>query len=151
MTTILLNAVPNADVQENASASVHALLFILLMLVVCGGIIVLQVFLSKQESKWLGLILPGISVFISLLVFLAIVLFSAVTAETATYENGVLVEQEQFQPIQTAEPAAIIFTAINLFLIYNVPTIVLLAVYAACRSRKNKQRALDKMNVQDLE
>jgi len=33
----------------------------------------------------------------------------------------------------------------------NIPTAVLLAIYAAYRSKRSKQRNLEKMSIQDLE
>ena len=89
-----------------------------------GGIW-LQIFLSKKESKWAGLILPIVSFCISLIFVLNVA--------------------------NIGEPSAVIVTIITAFLLCNIPTAVLLAIYAACRGKRKKQRALDKMSVQDLE
>jgi predicted RND superfamily exporter protein len=100
---------------------------LLLLIIFLGGIIILQVFLSKRENKWLGLILPIISIMFSILTVLGL----------AFYGNQSTVE--------------IIFQLIMVFLLSNIPTIILLAIYFACREKFKKNRELDKMNIQDLE
>jgi hypothetical protein len=37
------------------------------------------------------------------------------------------------------------------FLLFNILTIILLAIYALSKGKRNKQRDLDKMSIQDLE
>ena len=107
--------------------SIQRILFLVFLLVIFAGIIVLQVFLSKKESKWLGLILPIISFGISLFATLGLLFFSI------------------------GDISAIIASAILTFLFCNIPTGILLAIYGGCRSKRNKQRALEKMSAQDLE
>lgn len=121
-------------------------LFILLAL--GAGGIVLQIFLSKKESKWAGLILPIISFSISLMVLLGVVLFSAVTGTTTLTENGEIVEQTV---TQIGDMSTIIASSVYIFMLYNIPTAILLAIYAACRGKHKRQRDLEKMRVQDLE
>jgi len=86
----------------------------------------LQFILSKKESKWPGLILPGISFAMSLLA-----LFGA-----AVYEGGTWKDE--------------LFMALSILLPLNIPTFILLAVYAACRSGNRRKKDLEKMNIQDL-
>jgi hypothetical protein len=100
---------------------------LLFLIIFLGGIIIMQVFLSRRENKWLGLILPIISIMFSILTVLGL----------AFYGNQ-----------STAE---IIFQLIMVFLLSNIPTIILLAIYFACREKFKKNRELDKMNIQDLE
>ena len=123
------------------------ILFATLVLFV-GMILLLQYYLSKKENKWLGLILPITSFCISLVAFLGILGMSAYTATTMMTVNGEIVEQTV---TQVGDMSAIIATALFVFLIYNIPTVVLLALYGGCRSKRNRQRALEKMSVQDLE
>jgi len=108
---------------QTSTLAISANLIILLALF--AGIVVLQIYLSKKDNKWVGLILPFISFGISLLALLAVLLFSAHTG-------------------------SIIGSAIYIFLLYNIPTGVLLAIYAGCRGKKKRQRDLEKMSVQDL-
>ena len=126
-----------------------AFLIILAVLLALGvGIIILQIFLSKKENKWLGLILPFVSFIISLMVLLGVLLFSASTGTMTTTVDGEIVEQATRQITTTS---SIIASAVYVFLLFNVPTGVLLAIYAACRGKHNKKRAIEKMSVQDLE
>jgi len=126
-----------------------AVSFVLLFLLLfCGGAIALQIFLSKRESKWPGLVMPVISFIFATLVALSIVLFTAQTATSGYYtETGEFIVQSVRQMV---DPSSIIASAVYVFLIYNIPTAVLAAIYAACRSKRNKQRELEKMSVQDL-
>ena len=96
------------------------LVFVLALLV--GGVF-LQIFLSKRESRWPGLILPLLSF-----------LYSLVMACSAVAYNGGI-------------PWGAILASLALG---NIPTVILLAIYAACRERFRKRSELDKMNIKDL-
>lgn len=97
------------------------ILFILFALL--AGTVFLQIFLSKRESKWFGLILPIITFIYSLLMI---------------FNVAVMAGGEVFWAITAA------------FLFSNIPTLVLLAIYFGCREKKKKRSLLDKMNIQDL-
>ena len=97
------------------------LLFVLLF---AAGAIVLQIFLSRRESRWPGLVLPGICVLFSLIAVLGVAAF------------GTLAES--------------ILTILLVLVLYNIPTAVLLAIYAACRSGRRKRDEADTMRIQDL-
>ena len=84
----------------------------------------MQIFLSKKESKWFGLILPFITFAYSLLMVFSI----AVTDGMDIF--GLI--------------ASTLFVA-------NIPTIILLAIYFGCREKIKRKKALEKMNIQDLE
>jgi uncharacterized membrane-anchored protein YitT (DUF2179 family) len=125
---------------------------VLIVLLAIGvGTIILQIFLSKKEAKWPGLILPIIAVVISLIVVFSIAAYTT-TGMTVTNENGVVVQEEStsiMEPIK--DVPSLIFTVISVFLLYNIPTIILLAIYFACREKRRRKKALDKMQAQDLE
>ena len=87
------------------------------------GLVVLQVFLSKRESKWPGLILPLLSF-----------LYSLVMALSAVAYNGGI----PWGPILAS------------LILGNIPTVILLAIYAACREKFHKRSELDKMHINDL-
>lgn len=124
-----------------------AIITILLVLILGVGGIWLQIFLSKKESKWAGLILPFISFGISLMPLLGVLLFSANKGTMTTAVNGEIVEQTTEQ---IASISSIIGSSVYIFILYNIPTVILLVIYAACRGKRNRQRALEKMSVQDL-
>jgi hypothetical protein len=98
----------------------------LLIVAFLAGIVMLQIFLSKGENKWLGLILPVISVIYSLMAVLGM----------AIYANQTTVER--------------ITQDIFVFLLLNIPTAILIAIYFACREKYKKKKEIDKMNIQDL-
>ena len=97
------------------------LLFLLSALV--GGIF-LQIFLSRRESRWPGLVLPLLTFLLSLLNVLNI-------ADTGSVSENVLL---------------VLVTV----LIGNIPTLVLLAIYWAAREKRRIRAQMDKMNIDDL-
>lgn len=100
----------------------------LILILIFAGVIVLQVFLSKMESKWSGLILPFIFIGISVICVL---------------NMAVLPGQEGFQ---------ITVMVTEAFLLFNIPTYILLAIYFAFRAehRRKRKKDIEKMNIQDL-
>ena len=98
----------------------------LVFLLFIAGVIVLQVFLSKKESKWPGLVLPIIAFLFGLL-----------------YPLNMIAPSEGVN-------AGFIFQMILVWLLGNIPTIVLLTLYFACRGKQRRNKQLDKMNIQDL-
>ena len=97
-----------------------SLVFLLALLV---GAVLLQIFLSKREGRWPGLILPLLSFLYSLLM----------ACSAVAYEGGV--------------PWGAVLASLVLG---NIPTVLLLATYAACRERPRKRSELDTMNIEDL-
>ena len=97
-----------------------SLVFLLVLLV---GIVLLQIFLSKREGRWPGLILP-----------LLTILYSLLMACSAVAYNGEI-------------PWGAILASL---ILGNIPTVILLAIYAVCREKFRKQSELDKMNIKDL-
>lgn len=107
---------------EIASRTITVLLFALL---ICGvGGILLQIFLSRRESKWPGLVLPLLTFLVSLLYVLAI-------TDTGSVSQNVLL---------------VLTTA----LVGNIPTLMLLAIYWAVREKRRVKAQMDKMHIGDL-
>ena len=46
--------------------------------------------------------------------------------------------------------AGFVLQVLLMWLLSNIPTAVLLAIYFACRTRQRRKKQLDKMNIQDL-
>jgi len=103
----------------------NVLIAILLLMALGVGGIWLQIFLSRKESKWAGLILPIITFGISLIFVMNVAFINDI--------------------------GTVIVTIVSALLLGNIPTAVFLVIYAVCRGRRKKQRDLDKMSVQDLE
>ena len=108
--------------------NVGPVLFIIFGIGIGVGVIWFQLFLSKKKNKLMGLILPVFFFLISLNTVL--VFFASNTGSGERYK--------------------LIIMAIGFFLLYNIPTIVLLSINVFFKSKRNKQRALEKMSVQDL-
>ncbi|KPU45101.1 hypothetical protein OXPF_15790 [Oxobacter pfennigii] len=125
-----------------------------LLIFVIGGIL-LQIFLSKRKSKWFGLILPMICLIFSLIVVLGntpMYTSGELTMQQLAPDGTVIEEsiiEQHKQPIMNTGTA--IFQMLIVFLLYNIPTAILLIVYFACRENIRKNSQLEKMNIQDLE
>jgi hypothetical protein len=119
----------------------------LLILAAAAGVIWLQIFLSKKERKWAGLMLPIISFGISVIVLMGNLFFSAVTGTATLMEDGKIIEQTT---TQLAQAPAVMGAAFYVFLLFNIPTGVLLAIYASCQGKHKRRHDLDKMTVQDI-
>lgn len=103
-----------------ARVTVFLVFFAILMV---GGVL-LQIFLSKRESKWPGLVLPGVCFLYSLVMVLNMAAMGNVKSVIA----------------------AILTTLIT----SNIPTLILLTIYAACSGGRRKTREMDRMNIDDL-
>lgn len=91
------------------------------------AVVLLQIFLSRRESKWPGLVLPIIAFLFGLLYPLNMI------APSAGVTAGFIVQM------------------IMVWLLGNIPTIVFLAIYFGCREKQRRNKQLEKMNIQDLD
>ena len=98
-------------------------ILIFLLAFVVGGIL-LQIYLSKRESKWPGLVLPGICMLYPILLVLNVVAMGNI--------------------------GSVVATVITSFVLGAVPAIILLVIYFACRRGRGRKSELDKMNISDL-
>lgn len=99
----------------------------IIFLLVCGLVVYLQIYFSKIESRWMGLILPGISLIISIIMVLNIA-----------------------EPPVSISMTQRIGMVLSAFLTSNIPTIILLAIYSVVRQKLKRQSEIDKMNIKDL-
>ena len=88
---------------------------IIILLAILAAIIILQIYLSKRENKWCGLILPIISFLFALLIVLLNTMAPATGIDMDFVINLVLA-----------------------FAVYNIPTVVFMVIYIVCRKQKNK-------------
>ena len=95
-----------------------------ILLVLLLGTILLQIFLSKRESKWLGLVLPVITFLCSVLMVLNVTVMESVRAAIAA--------------------------AISALIAGNIPTLILLAIYFSCRGKARRKSEVEKMHISDL-
>lgn len=101
--------------------------FFMIYLLVGGLVIYLQIYFSKMESKWIGLILPGLTLINSIIVVLNIA-----------------------EPLVNISITQRIVRVLSAFLTSNIPTIILLAIYSVVRQKVKRQSEIDKMNIKDL-
>ena len=99
----------------------------IILLLIVSLVVYLQIKFSKMESKWIGLILPGLTLIYSIIVVLNIA--------------------EPPVDISISKRIAMVLSA---FLTSNIPTIILLAIYAAARQKLKRKSEIDKMNIKDL-
>lgn len=127
---------------------------IVIYLAVIAGVICLQIFLSKRQNRWFGLILPMMVFLFSLIAVLSFPAFSTqgkltvqeISSDGTVIEETIVSQQEPVEHMGTT-----ISRAVTVFILYNIPTVLLLAIYFACREKIKKNSLLDKMNIQDLE
>lgn len=129
---------------------------VLALILFLGGLIWLQIFLSNKQNKWLGLIIPLICLLFSLIPMLALPMYttSTSTSVTTTTENitdgGLIFEASVTPQPQKPSVGSMVATAAPIFIISNIPTLIFLAIYFACRERRKKNFELERMNIQDL-
>lgn len=128
------------------------LIIILTLLLILVGIVWLQVFLSKKKNKWLGLVTPMICIMFSIMFVLSMSMYTTNKTSRIETVDKVLIKEAQVED-NIAKPSVgkMVAMATPTLLVTNIPTIILLAIYFACREKINRNNELEKMNVQDLE
>ena len=151
------------------------LLWLFLLLLPIALLIVLQVWLCKKSLK-LGLVLPGLSLALSLLLVCSVAAFSRINSlgsggmtleqngqvvEQTITENGVTTvydgegniidqyEDPNYQPPEPITPAAV-GTVVVLFLVSNIPTVVFGGIWLHYKNRRDFQEDLKKMKIEVL-
>ena len=125
-----------------AVSTLNISIFLIVMLAIIAGLIYLQLRLSRSGNKYVGLVLPVIFFLLSLIVVLGQVAYF----ETKVMINGVVTEQNVVRNVGVENYIALIFP----FLIFNIPTIVLTAIYLGERSRISTKKAIDRMKIEDI-
>jgi len=97
-------------------------------LLALAAVILLQVYLSRKPQKY-GLILPGCFFALSLVSMIAFVVFAVAGGSLLELLLGALV---------------------TTFLPLNIPTALLLGIYAVCHKKAVKRSESERMSVQDL-
>ena len=107
-----------------AIASRFIVVSLIILLVFLVGIVLLQIFLSRRESRWPGLILPLLTLLSSLLLPLNVM-------DTGSASQNILL-------------------MLVTLLAGNIPTLVLLAIYWAAREKFRVRNQMEKMGKQDI-
>ena len=105
----------------------------------------------------MGLILPGVSLALSLLLTLSMASFSTLTVRAGNtlvspVEGGVAPAQEGVAVQEKTEfhPEALVVAGV-LFLVGNIPTAVFGGIWLHYKGQKDTSEALKKMRIEDLE
>lgn len=106
----------------------RATTLLITLIIILAGIITLQVFLSKQQGKK-GLILPIISLSISIIAISGYAMFAILTPN---------------------DSSSIIMSTIMMFFILNIPTVILFAIYLIFSKKRAEDNAMKKMKIKDL-
>ena len=104
-------------------ARATTILFVILIVFVVGGIL-LQIFLSKREIKWPGLVLPALTALYSVVMVLNVAAMGTA--------------------------GEVIAAVLSVVIMGNIPTLILLAIYFACRGKRRTRSEMDKMRINDL-
>ena len=111
----------------------------------------LQVWLCKRRSRWLGLILPGLTLLASLLILLSMAAFTRVGASEVVYDaHGTVVEEHHAEHWEVP-PGAELAAAGGVFLLANIPTVVLGGLWLHYKTRRDLREEMKRMDLQDLE
>ena len=111
-----------------------------ILLLVSVGVIALEVYLSRRESKVPGLVLPAITFSGELFILLNVVTNVVMTSVADNAVGGV----DSYSVFVT------VLNAVLALLVISMPTIVLLVIYFLCRRGMNRKKQIEKMNIQDL-
>ena len=133
-------------------AGVGLIFGIFMMLVPIALLVVLQVWLCRK-GKWLGLILPALSLLTSLMLVFSIAAFGRVGGGTLTvYDgNGQIIEQHHEEEHHMELTPGAAGAVAMLFLVANIPTVVFGGVWLYYKNRQDFQEDLKKMKIEDLE
>ena len=116
-------------------------------------LVVLQVWLCRKSAR-LGLILPVLSLLLSV-----VLVFSLVVLQRATGRSTITVTDETGQVIQQWEEENVsggisvgetIAASVVVFLVTNIPTVVFGGIWLHCKNRRDFQNDLKRMRVEDL-
>lgn len=115
----------------------------------------LQVWLCRRGGKWLGLVLPGLSLLTSLVICFSFSAYqvTSISGSVTAYDANGQVTQENHQP-QTAQRqvrAADVGALAGMFLVFNIPTLAFGGIWLYHKNRRDWADSLRKMNIEDLE
>ena len=138
-------------IASGLALGVGGILSILAVLAPLALLVALQVWLCRQRARWLGLILPVLSLVCSLLLVLSLAVFTRAAGTLTVYDSqGNVVQQEQVESDQQPVADALAGAAV-VFLVANIPTVVFGGIWLNSKTRRDLQEELRKMDLKDLE
>lgn len=132
---------------------VRLIFSIFMALVPMALLVALQVWLCRK-GKWLGLILPGLSLLVSLLLVFGVSAINGAVGRgsvTVTDDTGRVIEQYDVEPEQSGLTPGAVGAIVGVFLVGNIPTVVFGGIWLHYKNRRDFQNDLKKMKIEDLE
>lgn len=124
-------------------ALLMSLVYITVLLGIVGGVIWFQIVLSKKDSKWLGLILPFISLLLSLSVTLSMAAYYSVSSEQTTNQDGIVTKVGEVTSTMLTD-------LLPVMVVSSFPTLFLLVIYIVIRNKKKHHQLVERMAIHDL-
>ena len=145
-------------------ALIAAVFYFFILLLPIALIVALQVWLCKK-GRWLGLILPALSLALSLLLTLSLASFGSMTRTVggATYGGSMTVDEHgnviSSSSWSEEHPTThhyvmnhgVIAAAAGVFLVSNIPTLVFGGIWLHFKNRQDLREELRKTRLEDLE
>lgn len=131
------------------------IIYLFVLMLPIALLVALQVWLCRKSTR-LGLILPGISLALSLLLTLSLAGFGALMTRgggTLTVRDeitGEIIQQENFESDVQINPAAFVGAGV-FFLVSNIPTAVFGGIWLHYKGRRDTLEDLKRMQIEDLE
>ena len=137
---------------------INLIISLLFLVGIMAIILFVQIKLSKNKNKYLGLILPIISFLTSILLILGWYTFSFSTATITESSNAVdvetgevieeseLIEVEELDDIDSPDFLRLSYY----FLLANIPTVILVGIYRSERNKLTMRKEIEKMKIDDL-
>lgn len=153
MADMLDNLVTIAEKTE----TIDKLILIALAVLIFAGLIALQIYLSRMESRWPGLILPILSFVLSVVLSLGQFLYifngsaGEIQLESVGPDGTVITESVPVEPSEEIRgEGGMLVMAVPVFLLANIPTLIYVAIYCGERGKYRRRRQMERMNIQDL-
>lgn len=118
------------------------------LIFVFGGAIALQFYLSGKRDKWLGLIIPIISLILSLGI-LGLTPSGHYTKVVSTQTSTGKLVSETVESNYNDGPGEVLRIIIQLG-VTNIPTLIYVGIYLGRREKFRTEKNINKMKVQDL-
>ncbi len=131
---------------------IRLLFAIFMALVPIALLVALQVWLCRK-GMWLGLILPVLSLLLSLLLVFSLAAFQTVgSAGSAQIDsNGQVIQEYREEPHQMELTPGAMGAIAGVFLVSNIPTVVFGGIWLHYKGRRDVREDLKKMKIEDLE
>lgn len=137
--------------ETNLLAAIFMMPVMLIILLLPAGLLVLLQVLLCRKGKGLGLILPGISLTLSLLIVFNIAAFGRAGGGNLqlTDENGNVIQEEiiEASSVKAGEVLAVGLVS----LVANIPTVVFGGIWLHYKGRRETVEDLKRMRIEDLE